>query len=154
MSYYGKTVLLHAYNTIGCETRSHYLSQKNKNTTKFSILEKLFKKQFSSLIIFFISIENHEVASRILGFSVYASNTSRIVDGKLCYHENNNTIESMPSQTIVNCIVQARYIIYYNSRLSPPLRSADYSKFAYIDLCEVEVYGRYLHGFIGMKHNA
>ncbi|XP_078330370.1 uncharacterized protein LOC144624441 [Crassostrea virginica] len=94
-------------------------------------------------------IENHEVASRILGFSVYASNTSRIVDGKLCYHENNNTIESMPSQTIVNCIVQARYIIYYNSRLSPPLRSADYSKFAYIDLCEVEVYGCTRFGFYG-----
>ena len=77
-----------------------------------------------------------------------------IMDGKLYFNENNNTIDSMIFQLIVNCIVQARYIIYYNSRLSPPLRSADYSKFAYIDLCEVEVYGRYLHGFIGMKHNA
>ena len=154
MSYYGKTVLLHAYNTKGYETRSHYLSQKIKIRQNLAFWKNFLKNNSQVLLFFFISIENHEVASRILGFSVYASNTSRIVDGKLCYHENNNTIESMPSQTIVNCIVQARYIIYYNSRLSPPLRSADYSKFAYIDLCEVEVYGRYLHGFIGMKHNA
>ena len=144
MGYYGKTVLLHTYYTIGYETRKHYPAQKkkNRNTTKFSILEKLFKNN-SQLLFLFISIENREVASRILGFSVYASNTSRIVDGKLCYHENNNTIDSMPSQTSVNCIVQARYIIYYNSRLNIPLRSPDFSKFAYIDLCEVEVYGTY-----------
>ncbi|XP_078330376.1 uncharacterized protein LOC144624446 [Crassostrea virginica] len=89
------------------------------------------------------AIQNREVTSRILGFSVYASNTSRIVDGKLCYHDINNTVDSMPSQIIVNCIVQARYIIYYNSRLSTPLRSPDYSKFARIDLCEVEGYDRY-----------
>ncbi|XP_078330401.1 uncharacterized protein LOC111110994 [Crassostrea virginica] len=58
-------------------------------------------------------------------------------------------IDSMPSQTIVHCIVQARFIIYYNSRLSTPLRSPDYSKFAYIDLCEVEVYGCKRFGFYG-----
>ena len=81
MGYYGKTVLLHTYYTIGYETRKHYPAQKkNRNTTKFSILEKLFKNN-SQLLFLFISIENREVASRILGFSVYASNTSKIVDG-------------------------------------------------------------------------
>nr|XP_022307592.1 uncharacterized protein LOC111113590 [Crassostrea virginica] len=46
----------------------------------------------------------------------------------------------MRSQVIVNCTVQARYVIYYNSRFKAFPHSPEYSTFANLDLCEVEVY--------------
>ena len=67
-----------------------------------------------------------------------------MMDGMLCYHDNNNTVETMRSQVNINCTVQARYVIYYNSRFKAFPHSPEYSTFANLDLCEVEVYGKLL----------
>lgn len=80
---------------------------------------------------------------RFLGFSLFVSNTTNTSDGFLCFKDrgvyNKSTI---PVIFNTNCSVHGQYVIYYNERLPGITYPDGYSKYAYNDLCEVEVYGK------------
>lgn len=81
--------------------------------------------------------------SRMAGFFLYISNTTFKEDGYLCFHEiQNKTGTSLEDQSI-KCPVYGRYVIYYNERRPDVEYPVFYSQFAYIELCEVKVYGEY-----------
>lgn len=42
------------------------------------------------------------------------------------------------------CALSGRYVIYYNERKEGYVYPANYSQYAFADLCEVEVYGMFL----------
>nr|XP_022307742.1 protein draper-like [Crassostrea virginica] len=75
-----------------------------------------------------------------LGFSLYISNTTVKEDGVLCFKDTNYTITTIPNPINITCPYHGRYVIYYNNRTHHPFPDG-YSKFAYTDLCEVEVFG-------------
>eukprot|EP00105_Crassostrea_gigas_P026842 XP_011447931.1 PREDICTED: uncharacterized protein LOC105342639 [Crassostrea gigas] len=78
---------------------------------------------------------------RFLGFSVYISNTTKKEDGVLCFKDNQHfTNENIPAVITLNCTHHGRYVIYYNNRTSTNLPPY-YSKYAFNELCEFEVYG-------------
>lgn len=83
----------------------------------------------------------HGYVGRFLGFSVYISNTWKKEDGVLCFKDDYFTNETIPAVLTLNCTHYGRYVIYYNNRTSPS-KPADYSRYAYNELCEFEVYGR------------
>lgn len=83
-------------------------------------------------------------ASRFLGFSVYVSNTTSSSEGLLCFKDSNFTLNTIPAVFTTVCPVHGQYVIYYNERLPEVTYPKEYSKYAEIDLCEVEVYGVYL----------
>lgn len=88
------------------------------------------------------STANSVYAGRFLGFSVYVSNSTNKEEGFLCYHDTNHTVTDIPPELTVPCDVQGRYVIYYNSRKSGLSPRFGYSGKAFINLCEVEVYGK------------
>lgn len=80
-------------------------------------------------------------ASRFPRFSVYISNTTKKTDGKLCFQDNSFTKDTIPAVLTLNCTYYGRYVIYYNKKTSGS-NPTGYSKFAYNELCEFEVYGK------------
>ena len=81
--------------------------------------------------------------SRMAGFFLYVSNTTSKEDGHLCFHEI-QTVNGTPSEDQrIHCSVHGRYVIYYNERKVGVTYPSYYSKFAYYELCELEVYGEY-----------
>lgn len=78
--------------------------------------------------------------TRMAGFYLYVSNTTLKEDGKLCYHSSEREILSEDQH--INCSVQGRYVIYFNERQPNATDFSYYSKFAFNELCEVEVYGK------------
>lgn len=67
------------------------------------------------------------------------SNTTGKEQGVLCYHDNIDAgMISCPEMTI-NCSVPGRYVIYFNERSGS---RNDISQHPYLDLCEVEVFGK------------
>lgn len=79
------------------------------------------------------------------GFFLYVSNTTFKYQGHLCYNDQTNGTPSI-DQTI-QCSIYGRYVIYYNTRI-PNYYVSYLSEYAYNELCEVEVYGEYIHMLI------
>lgn len=81
------------------------------------------------------------LTERMAGFFLYVSNTTSKDDGHLCFHEI-QTVNRTPSEDQrINCSVHGRYVIYYNERRENVTYPSYYSKFAYYEICELEVYG-------------
>ncbi|XP_065932826.1 multiple epidermal growth factor-like domains protein 10 [Magallana gigas] len=76
-----------------------------------------------------------------LGFSVYVSNSTDILQGTLCYKDDNFTLDTIPAVFTTTCPVHGQYVIYYNERLPGVPYPNYYSYDVATDLCEVEVYG-------------
>ena len=77
----------------------------------------------------------------LLRFSVYISNTTNKEDGVLCFRDTKYTSVNIPNPVDITCPYYGRYVIYYNNRTHPPYPE-EYSHYAWILLCEVEVYGK------------
>lgn len=75
-------------------------------------------------------------------FSLYISNTTSKDQGHCCYKDNSRGNPSVDLR--INCSIYGRYVIYYNER-SRSNNPSYLSQYAYNELCEVEVYGEYIH---------
>lgn len=74
------------------------------------------------------------------GFSLYISNTTSKDQGHLCYKDQSLGHPSVDQE--IYCLIYGRYVIYYNERVD--YGNPSYlSQYAYNELCEVEVYGKY-----------
>lgn len=98
-----------------------------------------------NVLILFFFLENSVYVSRFLGFSLYVSNTTKKEDGILCFHDTAYNAGSIPSSMNISCPVSGRYVIYYNTREGNISHIPTYSSEAYIELCEVEVYGKHMY---------
>ncbi|XP_062590357.1 uncharacterized protein LOC134251957 [Saccostrea cucullata] len=84
--------------------------------------------------------ENNSLAGRFLGFAVYISDTENKDDGRLCFHDNEYNMSTIPAVANITCELYGQYVIYYNERRNDTVYPIGYSKYAYSELCEVEVY--------------
>ncbi|XP_061190089.1 multiple epidermal growth factor-like domains protein 10 [Saccostrea echinata] len=86
---------------------------------------------------------------RFLGFSVYILNETDKDGGILCFKDTNYTQATIPNNTTIECATHGQYVIYYNERLQGAEYPDGYSKYAYSELCEIEVYGCPTSGVYG-----
>lgn len=80
-----------------------------------------------------------------LGFSLYVSNTTDTKDGILCFKDTTFNTSTIPAVFRTTCFERGQYVIYHNERLQGIVYPDDYSRAAYNDLCEVEVFGKQYH---------
>lgn len=92
------------------------------------------------LYLFAISGNGYYIKS-LAGFSVHVSNTTSKDDGYLCYRDKSTERSMLSLDQHINFTIQGRYVIYYNERRPGVFYPIFYSKYAYNELCEVEVYG-------------
>lgn len=79
------------------------------------------------------------------GFSLYVSTKNTTENSDLCFHENGTEIPSEDQK--INCSVHGRYVIYYNERKQNVQYPSYYSTFAYYELCELKVFGKFVSAF-------
>lgn len=99
-------------------------------------------------IIFIASImdsfaEPTVYTARMAGFFLYVSNTTTKEQGYICFHELQNAVGTPLLVQRINCPIHGRYVIYYNERRMGFDYPSYYSKSAYYELCELEVYGEF-----------
>uniref|UniRef100_K1P9E1 Uncharacterized protein n=1 Tax=Magallana gigas TaxID=29159 RepID=K1P9E1_MAGGI len=82
---------------------------------------------------------SHFYTKYYLGFTVYVSNTSDMLQGTLCFKDDNFTTDTIPAVFTTTCPVHGQYVIYYNERLPGVIYPGSYSTKVFSDLCEVEV---------------
>lgn len=104
---------------------------------------------FSSGILYFYTFVSFEgpgpFVNRMAGFSLYVSNTTSKEQGYLCYKDQSGGTPSVKQN--ISCSIYGHYVIYYNER-SRDQNSSFLSRYAFNELCEVEVYGEYVHKLI------
>lgn len=106
----------------------------------FLTLKVMF--QLLIFLIGFLSVPT-SLTERMAGFFLYVSNTTSKDDGHLCFHEI-QTVNRTPSEDQrIHCSVHGRYVIYYNERRENFTYPEYYPKFAYYEICELEVYGEF-----------
>ena len=76
------------------------------------------------------------------GFFIYVSNTTIRKDYHLCFHEIQRVNGTPSEDQRINCSVHGRFVIYYNERLPSVTYPSFYSKSAFYELCELEVYDK------------
>ena len=92
--------------------------------------------------MFYIVGQRNGFTPRFLGFSLYVSNTTDISKGSLCYKDTGYRLDTIPAVFNTTCPVHGQYVIYHNERLSGVVYPGGYSKYAFNELCEVEVFGK------------
>ena len=97
---------------------------------------------FSNFLMVFTD-KNNQYPSRFLGFSIVVSNTTNPRDGVECFRDTKLNRSTIPAVFDIDCHVTGRFVIYYNERNPELGYPQDYSQFAYAELCEVEVYGKF-----------
>uniref|UniRef100_K1RB57 Uncharacterized protein n=1 Tax=Magallana gigas TaxID=29159 RepID=K1RB57_MAGGI len=85
--------------------------------------------------------KSSDFTKKLLGFSIIVSNTTDRRDGVVCYQDTQYTASTIPDKVEIFCSVIGRFVFYYNERLPGIRYPKDYSKYAYGDLCEIEVSG-------------
>ena len=103
-------------------------------------------------INFFLIDGINLVAGRFLGFSVFVSNTTKKEDGVLCFKDTNYIGVTIPNPINISCQYHGRYVFYYNNRTHPPYPNG-YDKYAYDELCEVEVNGMWVFFVWGVLYS-
>ncbi|XP_021348516.1 uncharacterized protein LOC110447267, partial [Mizuhopecten yessoensis] len=83
--------------------------------------------------------QDYEQRQRFGGFQIYQSNTSDWRNGYLCYKDTTSTSAALSLIPQIPCTGSAQYLTIYSDRRSGGLEW--YSTNAYLELCEVEVYG-------------
>lgn len=97
--------------------------------------------------ILIVSGPSNTFASRTLGFSIYVSNTTNKSEGTLCYKNHFTDINYITRHWKVKCVCIGQYVFYYNERLTGVTYPGGYSTYAYNDVCELAVLGKYLSVF-------
>ncbi|XP_021349350.1 cell death abnormality protein 1-like, partial [Mizuhopecten yessoensis] len=83
--------------------------------------------------------EDYEQRQRFGGFQIYQSNTSDWQNGSLCYKDTSSTADELSLIPDIPCTGSAQFLTIYSDRRSGNL--SWYSENAFLELCEVEVYG-------------
>lgn len=94
---------------------------------------------------FWSSLDPGPFVNRMAGFSLYVSNTTSKEQGHFCYKDQSGGTPAVKQN--ISCSINGRYVIYYNER-SRDHNSSFLSQYAFNELCEVEVYGEYVHKLI------
>ncbi|XP_078330530.1 uncharacterized protein LOC144624545 [Crassostrea virginica] len=83
----------------------------------------------------------NKFTSRLLGFSIYVSNTTNKSEGTLCHKERHYNTSTITSIWSVGCQTHGQYVFFYNERMKGVTYPDYYSTYAYNDLCELRVFG-------------
>ena len=120
-----------------------YLKQKSNASHYISLFETSVH-----FMVFLQTGPSNNFTTRFLGFSVYVSNTTDRLEGKLCFKDTIYNTSTIPSVFNTTCRVRGQYVIYYNERLTNVTYPEDYHEYAFNEICELEVYGKYLKIFM------